>query len=332
MVDNKRRPKKAFVRLDAYEPADAEFLWKPYIPLGFVTIIEGDPGLGKSWLTIMIAAAVSRGKCLPGQKSKRKGKVLIMSAEDDPRITLRPRLDACNGNPEMVFYAEDHFTFDKKGMETLRRSIHRHRPLLLIIDPIVAYIGGNVDLHRANETRPLFRELAEIASSYKCAIVIVRHLTKSGNENATYRGIGSIDIIAAVRSALLVDKDLDDPRNLRAVLHHKANLSHQGRTLLYQIERVKKRPGSRFRWKGFAAYDISEFMQRRQKRRGASDDKRKTAVELLKQLMAKGPLPATELATIAEAAGVKSRTLARAKKELGVKSERKGDAWMCRLP
>lgn len=324
--------KSAFKSLDNYDPADAEFLWEPYIPLGKVTLVEGDPGLGKSWLTMEIAAAVSTGEPLPGQKHPRQGRVLLMSAEDDPNITLRPRLDASGGNPKEVFCATEHFTFDKPGLRRLKASVREHRPLLVVIDPIVAYIGGNVDMHRANETRPLFKELNDIATQFKCAIVVVRHLTKGNNDNATYRGLGSIDIIASVRSTLLIDKDLDDPKTVRCLIHHKANLSHKGKTWLYSIERTSARPGSKLVWQGTAEYGIDEYMKSRNKDPGAPNEKRQTAKALLEKLLQHGPRPAREVEETLAAAGVQDRTLKRAKKELGVESKKVGETWEWSLP
>lgn len=256
----RKKRKKTFESLDTFEPADAEFLWAPYIPLGKITLIEGDPGLGKSWVTMDIAACVSTGDPLPGQKRPRQGRVLLLSAEDDPNITLRPRLDASKGDPSQVYYATEHFTFDEEGIRRLRTAVRTHRPLLVIIDPIVAYIGSNVDLHRANETRALFTELAAIAEKYSCAIVVVRHLRKASSDNVAHLGLGSIDIIAAVRSTILIAKDFEDPQTTRCFIHHKANISAKGTTLLYRIEKTKQRPGSKLVWTGEADYDVEEYM------------------------------------------------------------------------
>jgi hypothetical protein len=327
-----KRKKPTFKSLNNYEPADAEFLWNPYIPLGQVTLIEGDPGLGKSWLTMDIAACISTGDPLPGQKKLRQGRILLLSAEDDPSITLRPRLDASCGDPSQVFCATEHFTFDEAGLQRLRSNVRKHRPLLVIIDPIVAYIGSDVDMHRANETRPLFKELANIAEKYNCAIVVVRHLRKAGGDNASYLGLGSIDIIASVRSTILVAKDLDDPTNVRCLIHHKANISAKGKTLLYRIVPTKKRPGSELIWAGEAEYDIEEYMKQRNKDPGAPDDKRQIAVGLLTKLLENGPKPAAEIEATMATASVSGRTLKRAKRELGVTSEKSGDRWIWRLP
>lgn len=327
-----KQKKEIFKSLDHFEPADAKFLWDPYIPLGFVTIIEGDPGLGKSWLTMQLAAQISIGEPLPGQKRVKDGSVLVLSAEDDPNITLRPRLDACGGDPSRVYFATEHFTFDETGLTLLRRNVKKHRPLLVIVDPIVAYMGGGLDMHRANETRPLFAGLAHIAADFKCAIVVVRHLTKGNNENATYRGIGSIDIIASVRSAILIDKDLDDPKAVRCAIHHKANLSRHGETRLFSIEKTKKRPGSKFAWRGTAEYDISEYTSARHKNAGAPNDSRETASAFLFKILEHGPKLASEIEALASAANIKVRTLKRAKAELGVKSRKTGGVWEWSLP
>ena len=328
----RKRTKETFRSLEKYTAATAEFLWEPYIPLGKVTLIEGDPGLGKSWLTMEIAAAISTGDPLPDQTAPRQGRVLLMSAEDDPKITLRPRLDASGGDPKEVFCATEHFTFDKAGVLRLRRNVRKHQPLLVVIDPIVAYIGSNVDMHRANETRPLFRELNEIAEKNKCAVVVVRHLTKAHNDNATYRGLGSIDIIASVRSTLLVDKALDDPKNVRCLIHHKANISRKGKTCLFRIEKTNVLPGAKLAWCGTAEYGIDEYMKMRSKDLGAPDDKRQNAIGLLTKLLEMGAKPAAGIEEMMAAAGISSRTLKRAKKELGVKSVKVGNGWKWRLP
>lgn len=323
---------KHFVRLDMYEPEDAKFLWKPYIPQGFVTIIEGDPSLGKTYAAMSIAASISTGRSLPGTKERKCGKVLIMSAEDDPRITLRPRIDGLGGNPKKIFYAEEFFTFDDNGLDILERNIRRIKPLLIVIDPIVAYMGSDVDMNRANETRPLFKKLGDIASEYSCSILLVRHLTKASKEKSIYRGLGSIDMIAAVRSAILVDKDLDDPKNIRAVMHHKHNLSERGQTLLYRITSSDKRPGSKFEWLGTASYDVDEHHRQQQRSPGPSGEKGKGAEALLKRILAEGPVAANKLFLAGKDEGFSQKTLRRAKKKLSVKATKKADGWWWELP
>lgn len=326
------RKREAFRSLDNYEPADAQFLWEPYIPQGKVTLIEGDPGLGKSWLTMYIAACVSTGRPLPEQETMRQGRVLLLSAEDDPNITLRPRLDASGGDASQVFCATKHFTFDAAGIRRLRGAVRRHRPLLVIIDPIVAYMGADLDMHRANETRGLFTDLSAIAEKYNCAVVVVRHLRKAGSDNAAHLGLGSIDIIASVRSTLMVAKDLDDPANVRCLIHHKANISAKGNTLLYRISRTNARPGSKLAWTGTADYGMDEYMKRRNKEPGAPDDKRQTATAFLRKVLEAGPRAATEVEGLAEAADISDRTLKRAKRALGIKSKRVDGEWLWRLP
>ncbi len=325
------RKREDFRSLDNYEPADARFLWKPYIPLGKVTLIEGDPGLGKSWLTMYIASCVSTGDPLPGQDKTLHGPVLLLSAEDDPNITMRPRLDALAGDPSQVFIATKHFTFDEAGLKRLRFAVRKHRPKVVIIDPIVAYIGSDVDLHRANETRQLFTKLSETAEKYDCAIVVVRHLRKAGGDNAAHLGLGSIDIIAAVRSTLLIGKDYEDPTR-RCLIHHKANISEHGKTLIYRIVKSPERPGARFEWVGEADYGIDAYMAQRGRDRGPPDDKRQMAAALLTKLLETGPRPAAEIEELAEAANISGSTLKRAKKELAIKSKKKGDTWIWRMP
>src|SRR5205085_12252403 len=139
------------------------WLWHPYIPLGKITILEGDPGLGKSWLTCAIAAAVSCGRGLPGTDSFEPGNVLMLSAEDGLADTLRPRLDAVGADVSRVFALAEPITFDTPGLIRLEAAIIEHKPSLVIIDPLFAFTGAKTDIHRANECRAISAPLAAIA-------------------------------------------------------------------------------------------------------------------------------------------------------------------------
>ncbi|MCH7681797.1 AAA family ATPase, partial [candidate division KSB1 bacterium] len=212
------------VNLSTVQSEKVEFLWHPRIPLGKVTLIEGDPGVGKSWLTVAIATAVSLGRGLPDCESCEPGNVLILSAEDGLSDTIKPRLESFGANCKRISAPSEPFTLDQKGFNLLSQFIQKCSPRLVIIDPLVAYMGGKIDLHKANETRSIMSQMARLAERNKCSIVAVRHLTKGGKTKGIYRGLGSIDITAACRSVLLVGCDANNP-NERGVVHIKSNLA-----------------------------------------------------------------------------------------------------------
>jgi putative DNA primase/helicase len=194
------------------------WLWYPYIALGKLTILEGDPGLGKSWLMCAIAAAVSLGRGLPGADPSEPGNVLMLSAEDGLGDTLRPRLDAVEADVSKVFALNEPLTFDASGLLRLEAALIELSPQLAIIDPLFAFTGGQIDIHKANQCRAVSAPLAAIADRQGCALVAVRHLGKSrGGGHALNAGIGSIDFAAAARSVLLVGQDPDEPSK-RAVV------------------------------------------------------------------------------------------------------------------
>ena len=218
------------------ELKEIEWLWCPYIPRNKLTLLEGDPGEGKSWITLAIAADVSRGKL-----GINPADVLIASAEDDLGDTIRPRLEELGADVERVFPIEETFALgSKKGsndeaFSLLETHISEKRPALVIIDPLVAYLGSGVDMHRQNETRPVMARLANLAAKYHCAFLLVRHIRKEQGK-ALYRGIGSIDFTAAVRSVMLAGHAEDDEGKIeRAVIHIKCNVAPLGEPLGYVL-------------------------------------------------------------------------------------------------
>jgi len=196
------------------------------IPLGKLTIIEGDPGVGKSFLTLAIASAGSRGQPLPGHANG--GGLftsLILTAEDGLADTLRPRVDRMGADPHGIVVLDELVMLDEPGLARIDEAITETRAKLVVIDPLVAFIGSGVDIHRANETRAHLAPLANLAETHNVAICVVRHLAK-GRTKAIYAGLGSIDFIAAVRSALLVGFDPSNDQT-RVMAHTPKRISPQ---------------------------------------------------------------------------------------------------------
>ena len=306
------------VRMADVEPEAVDWLWEPYIPIGKLTLLEGDPGLGKTWLSLVLAAAVSRGSPLPGSAARSPANVLIMTAEDGLGDTLRPRLDLAEADLDRVNVLDGIRGEDGKRTEVtladldiLETSLDQIRPKLVIVDPIQGYLGAGVDMNRANEVRPLLAAIARLAEQLNCAIVAIRHLRKSGADRAVHRGLGSIDFSAAVRSILVV---AEDPENdeCRVVAHSKSNLAPKGTSLRFTLV------GGAFAWAGASDLRAEELLATRER-----EPRRQTAAaELLEEMLADGPVSVTDLKQEAKAAGLAWRTVERAKDQLRVQTKK----------
>jgi hypothetical protein len=296
------------------EPEQVEWLWHPYIPFGKLTILEGDPGLGKSWMTCAIATAVANGFGLPGIKVSDPRNVVMLSAEDGLGDTVRPRLESMRADLRRIFAVDGVLTFDEIGCVMLEEVVIKHRAQLVIIDPIVAYIGAEVDLHRANETRAVMARLARIAEKHVCAILALRHLTKGTGGKAIYRGYGSIDITAAARSVLLVGADPDD-ESKRAIIQTKSNLAPKGTAIGYQLN------AEGFFWTGESDLTADRILS---SWRNENDESSSDALTFLRESLAEGERPVKELTREARDFGITEKMLRRAREKLGIESIKRG--------
>src|SRR5262249_42289775 len=204
-------------KMSTVKREEISWLWKGRIALGKVTLLEGDPGLGKSHIALALATHVSLGHGLPGEQKTDPLNVLIMSAEDGLGDTIGPRLDSMGADSEKILAISKPVVFDTAGCAAIDNLIGRRNPRLIVIDPLFSYTDAKVDIHRGNESRDVMTRISALAEKHKCAIVCIRHLTKGGRDKSIYRGVGSIDFTAAVRSVLLVGADATD-RNRRAVV------------------------------------------------------------------------------------------------------------------
>lgn len=324
--DEKPKGRRAvMVRLSDVPPEELRWLWDPYLPLSKVTLFEGDPGLGKTFVALTLAAAITRGWPFLGQDGSPGGEnepanVLYLTAEDGLADTLRPRLDAAEADVSRVISLKGWTATDDSGKviegvvtlgdtEVLEQALREHRPRLMVIDPLQAYLGADVDMHRANEVRPRMSALADLAERYACSVLCIRHLSKNQQAKAVYAGLGSIDFAAAARSILQVgEKD-----GQRFIAHAKSSLAPAGKSIKYEI-----REGQCY-WLGISEVSAEELRQSERPESGSALD---AASAFLVSFLADGPQPACDVQNAAKREGISSRTLERAKRELGVASYR----------
>lgn len=298
-------------------PERIEWLWYPYIPLAKVTMLDGDPSAGKGWLSCAFATSVAAGHGLHGMEPTKPGNVLMLAAEDGLADTLRPRLDSMNADVSRIYALGEPFTLDERGVMMLAEAIAYYEPRLVTIDPFFCFVGSRVDIHRANEARPVMVALAQLAERFRCAVLVIRHLNKGGSPKVMYRGLGSIDYVAAVRSALVAGADPDD-RSKRAIIHTKANLALEGPPIGYTITKE-----GRFSWTGVSDLTTERILGNGNGSRGACGIRR-DAEYFLRSILSNGPVAATEVQREAREAGISDATLRRAKEALYVRSVKHG--------
>lgn len=225
------------VQMSTVNVKAVEFVWDPYIAKGFVTLFTGDPGAGKSTITAHIISIISKGGIFWDKEQSKQGNVVILTAEDPLEEALKPRLTNAGANTQNVYAFTLPLEFDEIGKQTILEAIKKYNPVLLVIDPLVAYIGAEVDTSRANEVRAKMQFLSDLAKDFRLAVLVIRHCAKgSGKENTPliYKGHGSIDFVAAVRSEVML---ICDPKNVdgRYFGHTKSNLTKLGNTLYFSM-------------------------------------------------------------------------------------------------
>ena len=206
------------IRMSEVQSQKIEWLWYPFIPYGKLTIVQGDPGDGKTTLILNIAAKVSRGEGLEsGMNVLEPINVIYQTAEDGLADTVKPRLEKAGADCERILVIDESDKSLSMVDERLEQTLLQTKARMLILDPIQAYLGGGMDMNRANEAREMTKKLGILAEKYQCAIVLIGHMNKAGGNKAAYRGMGSIDFFAVARSVLLVGK-IEGESNLRAVV------------------------------------------------------------------------------------------------------------------
>lgn len=289
---------------------EVQWLWYPYIPLGKLTIIQGDPGEGKTSFILAVIAALTRGDPLPEcEQAAEPMNVIYQTAEDGLGDTVKPRLIEAGADLDRVLAIDDSEVQLTLSDERIEKAIIENNARLVIIDPIQAYLGADVDMNRANEVRPIFMRLGQVAQRTGCAILLIGHLNKAAGMQSLQRGLGSIDIAAAVRSVMFIGKLKHDP-TMRILTHEKSSLAPPGVSLAFSLG-----DEGGFRWVG--EYDITadEMLSGIEPQR---ETKTQQAKDLICALLAGGKQVLSEdIDKAALERGIPGRTVRDAKRELG---------------
>ena len=295
---------------------EVEWLWYPYIPYGKIIIIEGDPGEGKTTLVLKLAAALSRGLPLPCDDDKEYEPIHIIyqTAEDGIEDTIKPRLEKAGADCSMIRVIDETDKELSMTDDRLEQAIIETGARLIILDPIQAYIGATVDMHRANEIRPVLKHLGIIAEKHNCAIILIGHMNKASGSKSTYRGLGSIDIQATARSVLLVARLRDKP-NIRIMAHDKSSLAPAGDAIGFEMTEDNGMVC-------IGPYDITidELLSGNE---GRGKKKLDIAENFIKEYFGINKvIPSNEIMMEAAKRSIKRNTLLSAKKKLGITSDK----------
>ena len=297
------------IRMSDVELTPVEWLWKPYLPFGKLSVLQGNPGEGKTYFAMHLAAACTNGKLLPNMERMEPFNVIYQTAEDGLGDTVKPRLIEAGAGLDRVLVIDDSEVQLTLSDERIEKAIVENNARLVIIDPIQAYLGADVDMNRANEVRPIFMRLGQVAQRTGCAILLIGHLNKAAGMQSLQRGLGSIDIAAAVRSVMFIGKLKHDP-TMRILTHEKSSLAPPGVSLAFSLG-----DEGGFRWVG--EYDITadEMLSGIEPQR---ETKTQQAKDLICTLLAGGKQVLSEdIDKAALERGIPGRTVRDAKRELG---------------
>ena len=298
------------MKMSEVEETVVQWLWYPFIPFGKVTLIQGNPGKGKTWLAMAIAAYCTNGKELPNALPIEPFNVLYQTAEDGIADTIKPRLAKCGADMTRVRFINEEEKQLSMTDDRIEKAIRQNNVRLMIMDPIQAYLGANVDMNRANEIRPLFRHLSTIAERTGCAIVLIGHLNKSSGSQSDYRSLGSIDIAAAVRSILFVEKvEKEKEQDIRVVYQQKDSLAKKENPVAFSLGEEG------LKWLGEYDISIEDLLM------GKAGTKKETKLEkaqklILELLNKRKVMCLEELEAELLAYGISSRTGRDARKQL----------------
>ena len=306
------------IKMSDVQTQPIEWLWYPFIPYGKLTIIQGDPGDGKTTLALNIAAKLSKGEVLENETMTQEPITIIyQTAEDGLADTVKPRLENAEADCSRILVIDESSKLLSMTDERLEKALIQTNAKVLILDPIQAYLGGGMDMNRANEARSITKQLGLLAEKYKCAILLIGHMNKAAGNKAVYRGMGSIDFFAVARSVLLVGRVKGEP-DIRAVVQIKNNIAAFGHSKAFRLSEKG------FEWLGDYEITADEVL-------GGivpKINKLEQAKQVLRKLSeSSNMIQSNEIFSMADEKGISKRTLETAKKELKIKAKKINNLW-----
>lgn len=312
------------------------FLWPNRFVQGNLNMIVGDPGVGKSYLTIDMAARVSRGAPWPDGGHAPKGNVLLVSGEDVVADTIRPRLEKHNADlsrikvvdrVELAMGGESQIRL-QDHMGALEDEVRRVRPRLFIVDPIAAFIGAKDD-HRMTEIRSILTPLKQLSEEYDLTTVLVTHANKRGDQPPIHRVSGSIGYVAACRTVWMVGMDPDN-ESRRVFAPVKFNVLKDPSSLAFSILSAPGEQHGAVEWESTPfSSDPADLLAGREEQTPGAIAK---ALDFLREVLAEGPIPSRDLSERADRAHISSRTLKEARRRLGVEAVKLRNGWWTYWP
>jgi putative DNA primase/helicase len=310
---------------DGIDPERVRWLWPGYIPFGKVTVLDGDPGLGKSTVMIDLASRLSRGDPLPNGKQHRPMGTILLMGEDGAGDTIVPRIENAGGDRAKIAIRDTYTgsTGDEippgfpSDVPRLKQDIIEARAGMVVIDPVMSYLDPDINSNNDQQVRRALMPLAALAEETGAAIVLLRHLNKSSGGSALYRGGGSIGFVGVSRSALILARDPDEPGRV-VLASNKTNLGPPPPSLHFRLAGCDN-GAARIDWEGLSAHTAETLMrdQGNEEDRGAMG----VAVAFLREVLAGGPMLAKTVQRQARDAQIADRTLRRARESLGIRQD-----------
>jgi hypothetical protein len=323
LADERFRP------LEEVQSRQIQWLWPGFLPRNMVTLCDGYPDIGKSYLGIHITAQGSVGGEINGTKLK-KFRSLILTTENHAELVLRPRFDAMRGDATMVQYDTTGASLDDEGLEVLRHKVRSFRPAFILLDPLFAYVPPGSNMYHPNVIRPFLNSLSSIIDESDAAMLAIRHPTKVKRDNPLYQGAGGVDVIAAARGGFVVAKHPQD-EDMRVIAPIKQNIGRKVKSVMFEL---KDRGGDKLpviSWQGETDLTVEDIINANVSERA---EELKRAMEWLKEFLEEGPQASGSVDIAAEKRSITLITLRRAKERLNVRSYKVGGPkgrFMCAL-
>jgi AAA domain len=307
-------------KLSSVTVCEVKWLWEPYLPVGELAILSGDPGIGKTWIATGISADLTCGRTPFTHEPRPPAAVLYLTVENSPQ-ELRRRFTLQGANLDLVHIANNAVLLS--DIPVLNAILEKTKAKLIAVDPIQSFLGP-VDTYRAGKIRPVLDALTGLAQKHGCCMLFMRHLNKASAGRAIHRGTGGIDLSAAARSELLAGHQADD-KNQLALVHLKSNLAPYGTSLGYAIGEKG------FNWTGQSIFTSDDLLAPQS--HGARGEAMTKAVDFLLTTLSSGPCKAKQVYAEAKELHIKEITLDRAKRKLKILSEKDGQSgpWLWSL-